>query len=131
MTDKIKIAEQLSKTAEKTLDRAYSPYSKVQVSVAVMDETGRVFTGCNIENASYGLTLCGERVAIAKAVSEGAKKIIAVGIASSPAGLAPCGACRQFIAEFADDDCPVFFSGQSVSIGELLPGKFSQADLID
>jgi len=80
---------------------AHAPFSKFQVGAALEDETGRVHTGCNVENATYGLTLCAERVAVFKAISEGARKFrrIAV-VADTDALTPPCGACRQILWEF-------------------------------
>jgi cytidine deaminase len=128
--DRRKLAEQLYDLAENKLDVAYSPYSKIKVAAAVMDERGNVYTGCNVENASYGLTICAERVAITKAVSEGATKIVALGVATNlDGGLAPCGACRQVISEFASEDCQIFFRGSSWSIGELLPDMVTREEV--
>lgn len=81
---------------------AYSPYSGFQVGSAVLTESGQIYTGANIENASYGLTICAERVAAVSAVADGHRRLKAVAVAS-PGGHAPCGACRQFLVEFADD----------------------------
>lgn len=81
-------------------DRAYSPYSRLTVGAALLARDGRVFTGCNVENASYGLTICAERAAVFAAVAAGAREFDAIAIASE-SGLTPCGACRQVLAEFA------------------------------
>lgn len=82
-------------------DRAYAPYSGIRVGAAVKTGEGSVFTGANIENVSYGLTICAERVAVAKAVTEGFRHIVAVAVAWDREGLcAPCGACRQVLYEF-------------------------------
>lgn len=84
-------------------ERARAPYSRFKVGAAVEDESGRVFTGCNIENATLGLTVCAERVAVFKAVSEGAGSIVRVAVvADTPKLTPPCGACRQILWEF----CP-------------------------
>lgn len=104
--------EKLERLAKNASQRAYSPYSGIKVGAAVSDESGRVFTGCNIENASYGLTLCAERVAIASAVAAGATHISALSVAICVDGeqvekFTPCGACLQFLAEFADRDTQV------------------------
>ena len=83
---------------------AYAPFSKFQVGAAVEDIDGRIHTGCNIENATYGLTLCAERVAIFKAISEGARKFRRVAVAADTDVLTPpCGACRQILWEFCGD----------------------------
>lgn len=108
--------------------RAYAPYSKYQVGAAVLTDAG-LFMGCNVENASYGLCNCAERTAIFSAVAAGATKVLAVAVATEDGG-SPCGACRQVIAEFASDDCPVLLldnAGGVVyegTLGDLLPRAF-------
>ena len=83
---------------------AHAPFSKFLVGAALQDENGRVFTGCNVENATYGLTICAERVAVFKAISEGARKFAAVAVAADTEVLTPpCGACRQILWEFCGD----------------------------
>ncbi len=84
---------------------AYAPYSKFKVGAAVLGEDGNIYTGCNIENVSYGLTMCAERTAMFKMVSEGCTKFTAIAVAAgeNPADSAPCGACRQVMCEFAFD----------------------------
>jgi len=85
-------------------EHAFAPFSKFQVGAAVEDIDGRIHTGCNVENATYGLTICAERVAIFKAVSEGARKFRAVAVAADTDHLTPpCGACRQILWEFCGD----------------------------
>jgi cytidine deaminase len=85
-------------------ERAHAPFSHFKVGAAIEDEHGNVFTGCNIENASYGLTLCAERVAVFKAVSEGAGKLVRLAVAADTDVLTPpCGACRQILWEFCGD----------------------------
>jgi cytidine deaminase len=85
-------------------DNAYAPFSKFKVGAAIEDETGRIFTGCNIENATYGLTICAERVAVFKAISEGARKFKRIAVAADTEVLTPpCGACRQILWEFCGD----------------------------
>ncbi|GAI31795.1 unnamed protein product [marine sediment metagenome] len=96
--------KKLIKEAEKARKRAYTPYSKFKVGAAVLCADGKIFTGCNIENASFGLAVCAERVAIFKAISEGSTKfeVIAV-IGDTDKPCFPCGACRQVISEFGED----------------------------
>jgi len=85
-------------------DNAHAPFSKFKVGAAVEDETGRIFTGCNVENATYGLTICAERVAVFKAISEGARKFKRIAVAADTNVLTPpCGACRQILWEFCGD----------------------------
>jgi cytidine deaminase len=85
-------------------DNAHAPYSKFHVGAAIEDSSGRVFTGCNVENASYGLTVCAERNAISKAVSEGAREFRRIAVAADTDPLTPpCGACRQVLVEFCHD----------------------------
>ena len=90
-------------TAAKTAQRrAHAPYSKFRVGAALLTKSGQVYTGCNVENASYGLTICAERVALMKAVSEGHRQFKAIAVVAPSASLSPCGACRQVLAEFGD-----------------------------
>jgi cytidine deaminase len=111
--------------------RAHAPYSKFTVGAAVLDERGQISLGCNVENASYGLTVCAERNAIAAAVASGARRIAAVAVASgaSPAAL-PCGACRQVVAELGEADTEVLIAGskgaaERTTLGALLPRAFA------
>jgi len=114
----------------------YSPYSNYAVGAAVQVSDGRVFTGANVENASYGLSVCAERAAILAAVNAGAKELSAVVVATSttpPA--APCGVCRQTMAEFADDAMPIVLVNDrgertETTLGELLPHAFRRRDLM-
>ncbi|RAL25863.1 cytidine deaminase [Thermoflavimicrobium daqui] len=115
--------------------KAYVPYSKFPVGAALIAEDGTVFLGCNIENASYGLTNCAERTAIFKAVSEGHTKFkgLAV-IADTPGPVSPCGACRQVIAEFCEPDMKVWLTNLNrevteTTVTELLPGSFRKEDM--
>ena len=113
--------------------RAHAPYSRFQVGAAVLDEKGRIFVGCNVENASYGLTICAERNAVAGAVAAGARRIHAVAVIteSVPPGT-PCGACRQVLAEFGDEATLVLLASPAGaashrSLGALLPESFKFA----
>jgi cytidine deaminase len=108
---------------------AYCRYSGFQVGAAVLTKDGNIITGCNVENASYGLTICAERAAIFKAVSEGCKPddILAIAIAASAKNFSPCGACRQVIHEFGGEITVIFeYDGKIVLISarELLPYNF-------
>ena len=111
--------------------RAHAPYSNFTVGAAVLDERGRISLGCNVENASYGLTVCAERNAIAAAVAAGARRVRAVAVASGAAPPAsPCGACRQVIAELGDADTEVLIAGakgppERTTLGALLPRAFA------
>lgn len=114
---------------------AYVPYSHYSVGAAIMTDDGQVFTGVNIENASYGGTVCAERTAVFKAVSEGARRIVAVAVCT-PNGVAPCGLCRQVLAEFAvpDQDPPVWMADEAGGVREttlftLLPDSFGPQHL--
>jgi cytidine deaminase len=111
---------------------AHAPYSRFQVGAAVVDERGRLHVGCNIENASYGLTTCAERNAIAAAVAAGAQRITAVAVVTDANPLAsPCGACRQVMAEFADPAAVVILAAArgertvAHTVGGLLPDSFT------
>lgn len=114
---------------------AYTPYSNFHVGAAVLTKNKQVFRGCNIENASYGLTNCAERTAIFKAISEGEKEIEAIVVVGDTDGpISPCGACRQVMAEFCDENTKVILTNLKgeileTSIKQLLPGSFSSKDL--
>lgn len=116
-------------------DKTYSPYSHFGVGAALLCEDGTIYEGCNIENASYGLTNCAERTAIFKAVSEGQTKFKALAVVADTEGpCAPCGACRQVMGEF---NIPIIIMGnlkgdiEVVSTEALLPFSFSSTDVID
>jgi len=110
--------------------RAYAPYSKVRVGAAALAASGKVYTGCNVENASSGLTVCAERVAIQNAISAGEKRIVAVAVFSPDIrSISPCGACRQVMAEFQGPDGLSIIieckkGAEAISLGELLPRAF-------
>ena len=125
--------QKLMDCAIKARENAYSPYSHFAVGAALLCEDGTLFEGCNIENASYGLTNCAERTAIFKAVSEGHIKFKALAVVADTEGpCAPCGACRQVVAEFK---IPIIIMGnlmgnvKIVTIEELLPFSFSEYDV--
>jgi len=114
---------------------SYSPYSRFRVGAALLTNDGRVYTGCNIENSSYGLTVCAERTAVFKAVSEGAKRFKAIAVVSdSPDITPPCGACRQVLLELAHDADVILVSGREkckiVKMKELFPLPFSRESLM-
>ena len=89
--------------------KAYVPYSGFHVGAALLADNGKIYTGCNVENASYGAAICAERTAIVKAISDGAKKILAIAVSSdSNLPTMPCGICRQVISEFCSPDMPLF-----------------------
>ena len=119
----------LANAALAARENAFAPFSKFKVGAAVEDIDGRVHTGCNIENASYGLTLCAERVAVFKAVSEGARKFRRVAVAADTDDLTPpCGACRQILWEFCGDVELVLVNPRGKSetyrMKDLLPKPF-------
>ena len=113
--------------------RAYAPYSKYQVGAALRTRSGRIFTGCNVENAAYPTSMCAERVAIFKAVSEGEKEFEVIAVVTSNGGT-PCGGCRQAMAEFGLNTIVLIADGegrlvQETSVAKLLPGAFTPKDL--
>src|ERR1700704_5695442 len=98
------MSDALVEAALQVRENAHAPFSKFKVGAAVQDDSGRIFTGCNVENATYGLTVCAERVAIFKAISEGARKFTRVAVVADTDTLTPpCGACRQILWEFCGD----------------------------
>lgn len=120
--------EELLARARAVRDRAYAPYSGFRVGAALLGASGKVYTGCNVESASYGLTICAERAAVSAAVAAGETRFEAVAIASEGSGpVAPCGACRQVLAEF-EPDLQVWSEGGGVRVewrlGQLLPEPF-------
>ncbi|MBO8160296.1 MAG: cytidine deaminase [Thermosipho sp. (in: Bacteria)] len=126
--------EWLIDEAFKAQEKAYAPYSKFRVGAALLTKNGKVFTGCNIENASYGLTCCAERVAIFKAVSEGEREfdtLVIVGDTTEP--VSPCGACRQVMSEFGDFRVILVSNDRKkkiTTVKELLPYSFKKENLI-
>jgi len=121
--------EKLIEIAIKAKEKAYVPYSKFKVGAALLTKNGKVYTGCNIENSSYGLSICAERVAIFKAVSEGEtefEKIVIV--ADTNKIIRPCGACRQVMSEFGDFEIVMVSKGGEISkssVRKLLPYNFN------
>lgn len=140
MSDAAFDAQALLDEARQARERSYAPYSKFRVGAAVLAKSGTVFRGCNVENASYGLTVCAERVAIQTMVASGERELVAVAIvAGGSEGIRvtpPCGACRQVIHEFAPE-AQVVLPGangdppQVNAIAEFLPRGFGPGDLVD
>lgn len=125
---------ELMAKAKEAMARAYAPYSKFQVGAALLAKNGQVFLGCNVENASYGGTICAERTAVVKAISEGVREFEKIAIAASSGGYAsPCGICRQVLFEFMPDGTVLLDSEKegmkAFSVRELLPFGFGPEDL--
>jgi cytidine deaminase len=124
--------QELIRLAAQARERAYAPYSRYAVGAALLCKSGRVYTGCNVENAVYSLTVCAERVAILKAVSEGEREFSTIAVVTSNGGT-PCGSCRQVLAEFGRDiRVLIAFSERLVAtqtVAELLPAAFGPQDL--
>ncbi len=124
----------LSRHARAAKRFSYSPYSRFRVGAALLTSTGKVFTGCNIENSSYGLTICAERTALFKAISEGHKKFKALAIAADEDGFtSPCGACRQVIIDLAGNIDVILTKRNGdievVRMKDLLPHAFTKRNL--
>lgn len=122
--------DELIALAKEAREAAHAPYSRFEVGAALLTAEGRVFTGCNVENSTYGLSMCAERVAIFKAVSEGSHEIAKVAVVTDHERIAPpCGCCRQMIWEFASDETEVIMANmdgdvRKFEIKELLPEAF-------
>jgi cytidine deaminase len=108
--------DELFRLAAKAAEAAYAPYSKFRVGAALLGADGRIFTGCNVENRSFGLTICAERNAVFQGVAQGCRSFVALAIATPDGPAGPCGACRQVLSEFMGQDAPVRFG-----IGPLAP----------
>lgn len=119
----------LIQAARESRRNAYAPYSHYTVGAAVLTKSGKIFSGCNVENAAYPSGLCAERIAIFKAVSEGERDLVALAVITSNAG-SPCGACRQVFSEFAQDDVEIVLADDSgrvrkkFTLKEILPERF-------
>ena len=133
MSDAVRLPEdwrQLVQAARASRDHAYAPYSRHSVGAALRTEDGQLFSGCNVENASYGLTICAERVAMCSAVAAGAPRPVVVCV-SLPGQPIPCGSCRQFLHEFNSqlilllDDCTSDDHPECVRLDVLLPCGFA------
>lgn len=124
-------SQQLLDKAKEVMNNAYAPYSNFKVGAAILTESGDVYTGCNIENASYGATICAERTAAVKAVSEGHRRFLKIAIVSMEGTYTyPCGMCRQFLSEFMAEDGMVIVEDSiegitEIAFKELLPLSFS------
>ena len=126
--------KELLAIANEARDDSYSPYSEISVGAALLTKSGKIYKGCNIENASYSPTICAERVAFFKAVSEGETEFVAIAIAGgkrgepSRADFPPCGVCRQVMSEFCDSDFRVIWGNTDnfteKMLGEILPHSF-------
>ncbi|MFD1454306.1 cytidine deaminase [Levilactobacillus lanxiensis] len=122
--------QELLKVATDMLDKAYTPYSHFHVGAAAVGASGKIYGGCNIENASYGATNCAERTAIFSGIAAGEKHFTALLVTGNTDGpIAPCGICRQVISEFFDADAPIYLTNQKGAFTEttvegILPGAF-------
>ena len=127
--------EALMNLAAKARENAYTPYSHFRVGAALLASSGKIYTGCNIENASYSPTNCAERTAVFKAVYEGEREFAAIAIVSdSKNPTAPCGVCRQVLAEFCEADMPVICANRDgeyeiMTLSALIPMVFTKKDM--
>jgi cytidine deaminase len=128
-------SDQLLKEAKEARLKAYVPYSKFQVGAALLAKDGKVYKGCNIENAAYSMCNCAERTAIFKAVSEGVREFQAIAVVADTEGpVSPCGACRQVMSELLQPETKVYLTNlnnntSEWTVADLLPGAFSPEDL--
>jgi cytidine deaminase len=138
MNDKTELYRSLMESAARAREFSYSPYSHYCVGAALLTADGRIYTGCNVENAGLSATNCAERTAIFKAVSEGIRDFSAIAVVGGRQGevspfCAPCGVCRQVLAEFCSPDMPVILGTPEdfkvYTLGEILPFSFTPADL--
>ncbi len=124
--------EALIERAAAARERAYAPYSGYEVGAALLGESGRVYVGCNVENAVYPLSMCAERTAVFKAVCAGERDFRAIAVVTENGG-APCGSCRQVLREFGEETRVLIADGdgkwRETTVGDLLPDSFSAADL--
>lgn len=128
--------QELAGLAAKMRERSYVPYSHYAVGAALLTKDGKIYTGCNIENAAYPVTVCAERTAIFKAVSEGDKNFEAIAVATEDGQGYPCGSCRQVMAEFSTDMAVFLTDGSGrvtveTNIADLLPGAFTPERLLE
>ena len=124
--------EKLVRQAIAAREKAYAPYSNYRVGAALLGKSGRVYTGCNVENAVYPLVTCAERTVVVKAVSEGEHEFVALAVATENAG-SPCGSCRQVMREFGEDIIVLISDAEGnyreTTVAGLLPDSFSKTDL--
>lgn len=131
----IKMIKELINKAIQAREKSYSPYSNFKVGASVMGESGKIYSGCNIENAAYSPTICAERVAIFKAISNGEREIKKIAlIGSTDSFTYPCGVCRQVMIEFASDDFEIIVAKNieeyvSYSLDDLMPNSFRARDM--
>ena len=125
--------KQLLDYAKQVSEKSYSPYSEFKIGAAVLCDDNKVFLGTNVENSSYGLSMCAERVAVFTAIANGCKKIKAVAIYSKKGNVTPCGACRQVILEFSNTADVVYNTKEEkfsvIKISSLLPKYFDETTL--
>lgn len=131
MTDEEK--EKLIQIALQVRSHAYAPYSQYQVGAALLASSGKIYDGVNVENAAFPVTICAERVAVFKAISEGEREFTAIAVATANGGM-PCGSCRQVLAEFGLETLVIIADGEGnilheSTVGDLLPGAFRSGDL--
>ncbi len=127
-------ARRLAAAARRSAGASHAPYSRFKVGAAVLTRGGKIFTGCNVENASLGLTLCAERAAVSRAVAEGRREVVAVAVYTpTPRPTPPCGACRQVINEFGPTAAILCVCDSperiETTLDQLLPGAFGPGDL--
>lgn len=120
---------ELYEKAKESMKFSYAPYSKFHVGAALLSKSGEIYTGVNVENSSFGATICAERSAMCKAVSEGDREWEAIAIVSSDGAASPCGICRQFMSEFADGEFKIITGNDEEhldvrTLDELLPEAF-------
>lgn len=133
LTDELR--QKLIETARTARQWAYAPYSNYQVGAALLTASGKIYDGVNVENAAYPTSMCAERVAVFKAVSQGERQFVAMAVATKNGG-SPCGACRQVISEFGLDTLVIITDAEGsvvmeATIGEMLPGAFRPDHLSD
>lgn len=130
--------EELMEKAVKARKHSYCPYSHYAVGAALLTSDGKIYTGCNIENASFSPTNCAERTAFFKAVSEGKRNFTAIAVSGGPegslsSGCTPCGVCRQVMSEFCGEDFKIILgipgNLRTVSLADLLPGSFGSSEI--